>query len=71
MTHSLRTHLVSARSRSLALAVLFGTPAVLAKDVATYHNDNFRSGQNVQETIQTPSNVTSSDLRETLHRFRG
>ena len=60
MTHSLRTHLVSARSRSLALAVLFGTPAVLAKDVATYHNDNFRSGQNVQETILTPSNVTSS-----------
>jgi hypothetical protein len=25
--------------------------------VATYHNDNYRSGANAQETILTPSNV--------------
>lgn len=28
--------------------------------VLTYHNDNFRSGQNLAETILTPQNVTSS-----------
>ncbi|HZC44613.1 MAG TPA: pyrrolo-quinoline quinone, partial [Acidobacteriaceae bacterium] len=28
--------------------------------VLTYHNDNTREGQNTQETILTPANVTSA-----------
>src|SRR5579863_10241954 len=32
--------------------------SALAGDIATYHNDNARTGQNPNETILTPSNVT-------------
>src|SRR5713226_8508673 len=32
--------------------------SVFAVDVTTYHNDNARTGQNLSETILTPSNVT-------------
>ncbi|PYX01756.1 MAG: pyrrolo-quinoline quinone [Acidobacteria bacterium] len=32
-------------------------PAVTYSGVLTYHNDNARTGQNLQETILTPSNV--------------
>ena len=31
-------------------------------NVATYHNDNARTGQNTQETILTPSNVNSTQF---------
>jgi hypothetical protein len=47
-------------SRPLVLAILWGTPGVLATDVSTYHNDIARTGQNLRETLLTPSNVNSS-----------
>jgi hypothetical protein len=31
-------------------------------DVTTFHNDNFRTGANTQETILTPSNVNPTDF---------
>ncbi len=36
--------------------------SALATDVTTYHNDNLRSGQNLNETILTTSNVNSSSF---------
>ena len=36
--------------------------AASAADVLTYHNDNARTGQDLDETILNPSNVNSSDF---------
>jgi outer membrane protein assembly factor BamB len=41
------------------LLVLLAASVTPATDVATYHNDNFRSGQNLTETTLTHSNVNS------------
>src|SRR5271167_4646304 len=42
----------------LAVVCLMSCTLVAAQvAVATYHNDNYRSGTNAQETILTPSNV--------------
>jgi hypothetical protein len=37
-------------------------PPASGDDVLTYHNDNARTGQNLSETILTPSNVNSSSF---------
>ena len=41
---------------------LFAAGLQAQVNVTTYHNDNARTGQNTQETILTPSNVTSSQF---------
>ena len=46
-------------------ALLFcGFPGLLHAqvNVATYHNDTSRTGQNVQETILTPANVNNTEF---------
>ena len=45
----------------LSLALTFGGSA-MATDVVTYHNDNARTGQNLNETTLTLSNVNSSSF---------
>ena len=35
---------------------------LLSGDVLTFHNDNFRTGANVEETSLTPANVNSADF---------
>ncbi len=46
--------------RWLTLFVMCAAGLSSATDVVTYHNDIYRSGQNLQETILTPSNVNST-----------
>ncbi|MGA7380975.1 MAG: pyrrolo-quinoline quinone [Terriglobales bacterium] len=46
--------------RWLTLFVICAAGLSSATDVVTYHNDIYRSGQNLQETILTPSNVNST-----------
>jgi Abnormal spindle-like microcephaly-assoc'd, ASPM-SPD-2-Hydin/PQQ enzyme repeat len=45
---------------SLAFWVLSAFLPATAQDVLTYHNDNARTGQNLNETILNPTNVTSN-----------
>jgi hypothetical protein len=49
---------------TLAVATRAVTSSV-AVDVVTYHNDNARTGQNLNETILTPTTVSSSTFGKT------
>jgi hypothetical protein len=61
VTAFLGLHLVSCNSNSPATQTPPPPPpGTTGTNVTTYHNDNARSGQNLTETILTPSNVNSS-----------
>jgi hypothetical protein len=55
-----RRSLVS--STLCALALSFRLPVAAQVNVLTYHNDNMRTGANLQETALTPANVNSSSF---------
>ena len=44
----------------ISLDVRGVTPPISAVSVLTYHNDNFRTGQNTNEAILTPANVATT-----------
>jgi hypothetical protein len=44
------------------MPVVFAVTLYSQPSVLTWHNDNFRTGQNLQETILTPSNVNVSSF---------
>src|SRR3984957_18547107 len=53
----------------VALAAFPVTPRTQAQvNVLTYHNDNFRTGANTNETILTPANVSSNIFKRLFTR---
>jgi outer membrane protein assembly factor BamB len=57
---SLVTAFVPLVTCHLSLVTVFLIPVAAAQDVLTWHNDNARTGQNLQETILTPADVNPS-----------
>src|ERR1044071_800361 len=50
----------SALTVALSLSLALCPPAWAQVNVWTYHNDNMRTGANLQETLLTPANVNAS-----------
>src|SRR5258706_9252482 len=46
----------------ITLALAIGTPLYGQASVLTWHNDNLRTGQNLQETALTPANVNATNF---------
>ena len=60
-THSITATSVQDPSKSDTATVTVKLPSSqLLSGVLTYHNDNARTGQNLQETVLTPANVKSA-----------
>lgn len=52
----------SARFARLIVFLAWAASSVSQVSVTTYHNDNSRTGQNLQETILTPNNVNATNF---------
>jgi hypothetical protein len=53
--------------KRLLSLLLLSAISVFAVDVTTYHNDNARTGLNLNETILTPSNVAAATFGKLCH----
>src|SRR5215831_16927129 len=51
-----------------ALMLAVASPAGQAQSVLTWHNDNYRTGQNVKESILTLTNVNSTQFGKKFTR---
>jgi hypothetical protein len=56
----------AARAETGGAAESLETRLLLSASVLTYHNDNASDGQNMQETVLTPSNVNSTSFGKVL-----
>ncbi len=62
----MKTWLVCSTLGVCTLVLLLSSPIIGQVAVTTYHNDNYRSGVNANETILTPSNVNEMTFGKRL-----